>query len=101
MLRNGIMIGSQAVVYQIDDLVAVHKGQGLLAIALVKGERKAVPEVFDVVNVEEEYGITQEHHPYYFSARFRKVLPVMNGAGRIRKKVRQQVIQDLWNVLDN
>lgn len=101
MLNNGILIGSQDVNYQIGDLVAVHKGHGLLAIALATGPQQPMPQIFNGVNVADHYGIIQDHLPFYVTARFHAVLPFMNGAGHIQNVTRQQVVKALWNILDN
>ena len=101
MLNNGILIGSQDVDYQIDDLVAVHKGHGLLAIALVTGPQEHMPQIYNGVDVGQRYGIIQDHLPYFVTARFHAVSPFMNGAGQIHNETRQRIIQALWNILDN
>ena len=101
MLNNGILIGSQNVNYQIGDLVAVHKGHGLLAITMVTGPQQPMPQIYNGIDVANEYGIIQNLLPYFVTAQFHAVLPFMNGAGQIQDEIRQQIIQALWNIRDN
>ena len=101
MLNNEILVGSHpAVDYQIGDLVGIHKGQGLLAIAEVTGGQLAMPPIWNNgTDLHAEYGICQTLDPYYVPANFKKVFPMMKGAAEIRNVIRQNMIQALWNIL--
>ena len=99
MLNHRIIIGSEAVTYEVGDLVAVHKGHGLLAIARVDGPPQPLGLIFDGVNLFAAYGIDQNLHPIYAPATFKRVFPVYNGAGAIVNPIRQQMIQSIWDIL--
>src|SRR5690606_251579 len=74
MLENKIVVGSSPPTdYQVGDLVAVHKGQGLLAIARVVGSQQALPQLWKGRDLLARYGIDQRFNPIYAPAEFRKV----------------------------
>lgn len=100
MLNNKILIGSLPDVdYQVGDIVGVHKGQGLLAIAMVTGPNQPLPQTWDEIDLFHAYGIDPALNPIYAPATFKKVFPVMRGAGKIQNQIRQQVIHQIWNLL--
>lgn len=100
MLEHGIVLGSSADTdYQAGDYVAIHKGEGLLAIACVLAPNEPLQNWNDFQNLVANYGCDLDLHPTFAPANFRKVFPVQQGAGEVANQARRQLIQLLWNNL--
>jgi hypothetical protein len=100
MLEHGIVLGSSPDTnYQPGDYVAIHKGEGLLAVAHVLAPNEPLQNWNDFQNLVANYGCVLNLDPTFARASFKKVFPVQQGAGEVANQDRRDLIQLLSNSL--
>jgi hypothetical protein len=101
MLRERIVIGrTDDTPYEVGDLVAITKGQGLLAIARIDEPPRSITEIPRFSFVESKYDITFMTSTIFAKATLHKVFPIQQGALKIKDDLHQTTIRLLWNHLN-